>query len=57
MSDKQHLPGTKAVAKLQYSQKLYSTLAIFTISLVISSISVLTFYHQLRKEEEKKYKL
>ena len=52
MPDK-HLPLTETVGRLQYLQKLYSTLGIFAISIVIASISILTFYHQLRKEEEK----
>ncbi len=43
----------EGIGKLQGLLVLNSTLGIFLISLVVATISILPFYHELRKQEEK----
>ena len=53
MASKLHRKSIEGVGRLQRSLIVYSTLGIFSISLVVASISVFPLYHQLRKGEEK----
>ena len=53
MASKLHRQSITEVGKLQRFLILYSTLGIFSISLVVASISVFPFYQQLRKGEER----
>ena len=53
MPNKRHQQPIEGVGKFQRLLILNSTLGIFFISLVVASVSVLPFYQQLRKQEEK----
>ena len=53
MPNKRHQQPIEGVGKFQRLLILNSTLGIFLISLVVASVSVLPFYQQLRKQEEK----
>lgn len=53
MPNKRHQQPMEGVGKFQRLLILNSTLGIFFISLVVASVSVLPFYQQQRKQEEK----
>lgn len=53
MANKRHRQPIEGIGKIQRLLILNSTLGIFLISLIVASISVLPFYQQLRKQEEK----
>ena len=53
MASKLHRQLIQGVGRLQRSLIVYSTLGIFSISLVVATMSVFPLYYQLRKGEEK----